>query len=304
MDALSALIAAAGTADPMDPIESVEATRPYLFRAAKFLVGFAVVYVLGRYALATGVSRVIRRRNPNNPTMQEAVTRYIHALVLVVALAIAVASAGFGQVLTNSALVVAAGTLAVGVAGQEVLGAVVSGLFLVGDPNFNVGDWIAWNETEGVVESITLRVTRVRTPSNEVVTVPNTELTANSVTRPYGRSQFRVTERVAIDYDDDVDAGTDLLRETVEDHAAVLDDPSPKVYVEELGGDEVVLRVDFWVHNPNRRDVLSVESGVTRAVKERFEAADFAISPPSHHDVRGEVAIDTDAAGAGPTGAE
>ena len=290
-------LAVALATDPVDPVESVEATRPYLVQTAKFLVGFAVVYLLGRFTLATGVVSVIRRRNPNNPTMQEAATRYLHALVLVVALAVAVASAGFGQILTNSALVVAAGTLAVGVAGQEVLGALVSGIFLVGDPNFNVGDWIAWDETEGVVESITLRVTRVRTPNNEVVTVPNTELTANSVTRPYGRAEFRLTERLGIDYDDDVDAGIDLFRTTVSDHAAVLDDPAPKVYVEELGGDEVVLRADFWIRNPNRRDVLSVHSGVIRTLKERFEAAGFTVSPPSHHDVRGRVAVDGDAEG-------
>ena len=291
-------LAVALVTDPMDPVESVEATRPYLVRAAKFLVGFAVVYLLGRYALVTGVSRMVRRRNPNNPTMQEAVGRYTHAVVLVVAVAVAVASAGFSQVLTSSALVVAAGTLAIGVAGQEVLGAVVSGMFLVGDPNFNVGDWIAWDDTEGVVESITLRVTRVRTPNNEVVTVPNTALTANSVTRPYGRDTFRLTERIGLDYDDDVDAGLDLLRETVSDHAAVLDDPTPKAYVEELGGDEVVLRADFWIRNPNRRDVMSVHSGVTRALKERFEAAGFTVSPPAHHDVRGRVAVDGDAEGA------
>ena len=288
---------ALAVATTVDPVESVEATRPYLIRAAKFLVGFAVVYVLGRYAIAAGVARVIRRRNPNNPTVQEAVVRYAYAVVLVVAVAVATATAGYGQLLTNSALVVAAGTLAIGVAGQEVLGAVVSGVFLVGDPNFNVGDWIAWDDTEGVVESITLRVTRVRTPNNEVVTVPNTELTANSVTRPYGRAEFRLTERLGIDYDDDVDAGVDLFRETVSDHAAVLDDPTPKVYVEELGDDEVVLRGDFWIRNPNRRDVMSVHSGVTRALKEQFEAAEFTISPPSHHDVQGRVAVDGDAEG-------
>ena len=286
---MDALIVAA---DPVDPIESVEATRPYLAQATKFLVGFAVVYVLGRYTVARGFSSVIRRRNPHNPTVQEAVARYAHVAVVGIALAVAVTTAGYGQFLTNSALVVAAGTLAVGVAGQEVLGAVISGMFLVGDPNFNVGDWIAWDDTEGVVESITLRVTRVRTPSNEVVTVPNTELTANSVTRPYARETFRLTELLGLDYDDDVDAGIELFRKTVSDHAAVLDDPAPKVYVEELAGDEVVLRADVWVHNPNRRDVRSVHSGLVRALKERFESAGFTISPPSHHDVQGRVAVD------------
>ena len=270
----------------------LETYWPYALRAAKFALGFLVVYALGYLVAVPAVVRVVRRRNRNNPTVREAIERYVTALVVVVALGVAVAAGGYGRLLTSSALVVAAGTLAIGVAGQAVLGAVISGLFLVGDPNFNVGDWIAWSDKEGVVESITLRVTRVRTSNNEVITVPNTELTTNAITRPFGREQFRVTERIGIEYDDDVDAAMDVLRRAVADHGAVLSDPPPRVYLEELGGDAVVLRTDFWIRNPTQRDLLSVRSGVARGVKERFDAAGFGINPPSHHDVRGRVAVD------------
>ncbi len=44
-----------------------------------------------------------------------------------------------------------------------VAGALISGLFLVADPDFNVGDWISWPGGEGVVEAVDFRVTRVRT---------------------------------------------------------------------------------------------------------------------------------------------
>jgi hypothetical protein len=74
-------------------------------------------------------------------------------------------------VLARSALIFAAATLAVGVAGQEVIGALIGGLFLVANPNFNVGDWIAWGDREGVVEAIGFRTTRVRTENNETLTI-------------------------------------------------------------------------------------------------------------------------------------
>jgi small-conductance mechanosensitive channel len=131
-----------------------------------------------------GLRRVLDARNPGNATLVEAVEGYTQLLVLVVAVAGALVAAGYGHVLSGPVLVVAAVTLAVGVAGQEVIGNLVSGLFLVADPDSNVGDWIAWEDQEGVVETSRFRVTRVRTPNNEVVTVPNTALATSVVRRP------------------------------------------------------------------------------------------------------------------------
>ena len=188
----------------MGPDELVD-LLPDLVRAGWFLVGFLLVLVVGWYVVEPVVSRGIRRRNRNNPTIQEAISRYVRLFVLLVALFVGAGAAGFGQVLQNSALVIAAGTLAIGVAGQTVIGSLVSGLALVADPEFNVGNYIEWADREGEVRSITLRVTRVHTPDGELVTIPNTTLTSEAVARPYGRGRSRVVERIGIAYEDDVD---------------------------------------------------------------------------------------------------
>jgi len=95
--------------------------------------------------------------------------------------------AGYGPVLGNSALLISAIALAIGVAAQEVIGSLVSGIALVLDPDFNVGDYIEWPNGEGVVQSIALRTTRVETQNGELVTIPNTILTNNEISRPFGR---------------------------------------------------------------------------------------------------------------------
>jgi small-conductance mechanosensitive channel len=166
-------------------------TLPSLVRVGWFLVGFAV----GRFAVEPVLARAVQQRNRNNPTLTEAVSRYVRLPVVVLAVVAGAAAAGFGGVLSSSALVVAAGTLAVGVAGRTVVGSLVSGVVLVADPEFNVGNHVAWSDGEGEVESITLRVTRVQTPDGKLVTVPNTTLTDEAVTRPYGRGRTRVVER-------------------------------------------------------------------------------------------------------------
>jgi hypothetical protein len=58
---------------------------------------------------------------------------------------------------------------------------VISGMFLVADPDFNVGDWIEWPGGEGTIEAVDFRVTRIRTPNHETISIPNTELTTNAI---------------------------------------------------------------------------------------------------------------------------
>ncbi len=265
---------------------------PDLVRAGWFLAGFLVVALLGRYVAVPATLRVVRRRNRNNPTLTEALARYVRVLVFLIAVFVGAGVAGYGGFLTNSALIVAAATLAVGVAGQEVIGSLVSGLALVVDPEFNVGNFIEWADGEGTVKSITLRVTRVRTPDGELVTIPNTALTGGTITRPYGRGAYRVVDHVGLAYEDDVDEATAHLEAAAADLDAVLADPVPRAYVDHLGDDAVVVRVHYWIENPQRRDVLAVRSAYARAIKTRLGEAGITISPPSERELQGRIEVE------------
>jgi small-conductance mechanosensitive channel len=273
------------------PAELVE-LWPSFVRAGWMLAGFLFVALLGWYVVEPAISRTVRRRNRNNPTIQEAISRYVRLLVLVVAVLVGVGAGGYGAFLGDSALVVAAATLAVGVAAQTVIGSLVSGLVLVIDPEFNVGNYIEWSSGEGEVRSITLRVTRVHTPSGELVTIPNTTLTSETVSRPYGRGRIRAVERIGIAYEADVDEALAHLRAAATECDGVRDDPSPAVYVDEFGGDAVIVRVHYWVDDPRRRDPLAVESAYARAAKERLDRAGIAISPASKRELQGRIEVD------------
>jgi len=294
--ALLAAVQATPEGDPtptpgVGPDELVDFGPP-LARLGWFLAGTLVVIVVGWYVLGPLLSRVVRRRNRDNPTLQEAVMRYFRLVVLLLGLFVGAGVAGYGQVLTSSAIVVAAATLAVGVAGQTVIGSLVSGIVLVFDPEFNVGNYIEWDDGSGVIQSITLRVTRVESPNGGLVTIPNTVLTSQTITRPYGRNRYRVVDRIDIAYEDDVDEALDLLREAAtEELDDVLADPTPTAVVEELGG-AVVLRVQYWIDDPRWNEITRVRSRFARAAKERLEAADIAISPASKRELEGRIAVD------------
>ncbi|WP_071391214.1 mechanosensitive ion channel family protein [Haloprofundus marisrubri] len=260
-------------------------------RATKLLVAFVVVYGVGRVVVEPLLLRAVRVRNVNNPTIVGAVELYLHIVIVAVAFGAALAAAGYTEVLTRSTIAVAIVSLTVGVAGREVLGTLVGGLFLVVDPDFNVGDYIAWGNTEGVVETIGFRVTRVRTVDNEIISVPNTELTTNVITKPYGQNQFRVNETVGVYYEEELEETIGILRDEAVTDPAILSDPQPKVRVTGFEGDHIRLEVLFWVSDPSRRTVLDTFSEYARRVQARCENAGITLGATSAVDMGGDLEV-------------
>ncbi|MGB9985979.1 mechanosensitive ion channel family protein [Salarchaeum japonicum] len=256
-----------------------------------FLATLVVVSLLGHLLVRPAVSRVVTARNPNNPTLVNALEQYTTVLFVVVAIPIATAAAGFGGLVAGSTVIVAAGTLAVGVAGQDVIGNLVSGLFLVADPDFNVGDYIEWNDESGTVERIDLRVTRVRTPADEVLTVPNTQLSTNAIRNPFSRGKYRLTERVLVGYDADLDTATDAILDAADEDDRLATDPEPTVHVTSLGGNAVELAARVWVDDPRSANVADVDSSFATRVKNRLQAADVPIAPASQQAVSGRLDV-------------
>lgn len=275
------------------PAELVD-VWPSIVRFGWFLAGFVVVALVGLYILQPMVDRVVRQRNRNNPTLQEAISRYLTAGILGTAVLVGGLIAGYGGFLGGSAIVIAAVTLAIGVAGQAVLGSLVSGLALVLDPEFTVGSYIEWDDGKGTVQSITLRVTRILSPDGQLLTVPNTVLTSQAIRRPFGRGRYRVTERFRVGYDTDLDAALGQLQGAAEEAEDIRDVPGPSVYVETLNQDGVELTVYYWIDDPTGTDVAGVQSRYRRAVKRRLEDANVTISPPAERNLSGHVSIDGD----------
>ncbi|AUV80595.1 mechanosensitive ion channel protein [Salinigranum rubrum] len=270
-------------------------------RTLGFVAAAAVVYAVGRVLVVPTVSRIVRARNQNNPTIETATETYAHLLVVGVAVVAGIIAAGFGGVLTDASIVIAAVSLVVGAASQDVIGSLVSGLFLVADRDFNVGDWVSWSGGEGTIEAVDFRVTRIRTPNNETITVPNTELTTNALTRPYGRERYRITEQLDIAYADDAELALKTLADVAREDDRVLDDPAPTSRIVAFGGTAPTLQAEYWVSDPMDVNLVEVKSDFRRRVKRRFDEEGLTLGPASGHELSGELAIDVreraDAAG-------
>jgi small-conductance mechanosensitive channel len=257
-----------------------------------FVVGLGIVYLVGQIFLIPLAVRVVRSRNRNNPTIQSATETYLRVALIGIATLTGMIAAGYGHVLADTAIIIAAITFVFGIAGQQVFGSLISGMFLVVDPDFNVGDWIEWSGGQGTVEAVDFRVTRIRTPDNETVTVPNTELTTNALTRPYGRDMYRITEEVYVAYYEDTEQALLELQQIATNHESVLDEPEPKARIVDLGENAITVQAELWIDEPSNSDILTLRSDFRRLVKRHFDEEGLTLAPPSAQLLSGEIAVE------------
>jgi small conductance mechanosensitive channel len=248
--------------------------------ALTFIVAFIVLYLGTKVFVMPLVRRFLNRRDLDEHARRPLLK--LASIVLTFAsIAFAFTFAGFGNILTAIATVGAAATLAIGFAMQDVLSNFVAGIFIYTDKPFKIGDWIEWDGNSGVVQDISLRVTRVKTFDNELLTVPNSQLTDGVIKNPVAEDKLRLKFTFGIGYDDNIDKATEIIIEEAEKHAEILDDPAPSVRLIELGDSSVGLQSRIWISQPSRADFVKTRAEYVKNVKQRFDEADINIPYPN-----------------------
>ncbi len=249
--------------------------------AIRFVAALAAIWFIGRFVFLPLVDRALDRReldeHAKNPLLL--VTRFGVAFV---AFSVAFGFAGFENFLVSLAGIAAAGALAIGLAMQNVIANFVAGVFIYTDKPFRIGDWIEWDNGtySGVVEDISLRVTRVRTFDNELLTVPNSALTEGVLKNPVDDDKLRLKFVFGIGYDDDIERASEIIVEEAERHPGIMDDPAPSVRLTELGDSDVGLQSRFWIADPSRADFVRTRGEYVTAVKQRFDEEGIDIPYP------------------------
>lgn len=250
------------------------------------------LYILGKILLVPTARKILKQRGVEEHA-RKPLMKIIWFVVILGSITVGFGAAGLGNFLTALATISAAGTLAIGFAMQNVIKNFVSGVFIFIDQPFKIGDWIEWNGYSGRVEDIDMRVTKVRTFDNELLTVPNGELSDNTVKNPVDASQLRLKPMFGIGYDDDIMNATEIIMDEAEKNEEILDDPDPSVRLVDLGDSSVGLQSRIWIDDPNRADYVKVKSDFVTSVKKRFDDNGIDIPYP-HRELTGEVRTQND----------
>ncbi|EMA00168.1 mechanosensitive ion channel family protein [Haloferax denitrificans] len=253
------------------------------------VVGFAVVYIVGKAVVSSALNRVLDRRGADEHA-KKPLMKIATLVVAFVALGAGFAFAGLGNILQSLATIGAAATLAIGFAMQDVIANFVAGIFIFTDKPFRINDWIEWDGNSGVVEDISFRVTRVRTFDNELLTVPNSQLTDGVIKNPVAKDKLRLQVPFGIGYDDDIQQATDIILDEAEAHDGIMTTPEPSVRLTELGDSSVTLKSRIWISQPSRADFVKTRGEYVTAVKERFDEEGIDIPYPNRT-LSGELSV-------------
>jgi small-conductance mechanosensitive channel len=144
------------------------------------------------------------------------------------------------------------GGLALSLAAQDTLSNVISGITIMLDQPFRVGDRIEIQSlgTWGDVVDIGLRSTRIRTRDNRLVIVPNNTISTDQVVNyTYPDPRYRIQIEIGIAYGQDIEKVRQVLVETVKKVEGVLPDkPVDALYVN-MGDSAMTFRVRWWIHS-------------------------------------------------------
>ncbi|WP_425258692.1 mechanosensitive ion channel family protein [Marinobacter qingdaonensis] len=228
--------------------------------------------VLGSFAGRSAAKFMAQRSTRHHTVMVRRLVFYL--IVLLFAMA-ALREAGFSlEVVLGAAGIL---TVAIGFASQTSASNMISGLFLLVEKPFEIGDVIEVDATIGEVIGIDMLSVKLRTPDNLYVRIPNETLIK---TRVVNRSRFpirRLDLTVGIAYAEDVERVEKLLLGLAEQNPVCLEEPKPFVLVTAFGPSSVDLQFSFWVPKDK---VLDGRSGIMVGIKKALDREGIEIPFP------------------------
>jgi small conductance mechanosensitive channel len=178
---------------------------------------------------------------------------------------------------TSFIAVIGAAGLAIGLALQGSLANFAAGVLLIIFRPFKSGDYIEGGGVAGSVEEIEIFTTKLKTPDNRTIIVPNAKLSGDNITNYSAKETRRVDLVAGVGYGDDLEKVKDVLKQIVSEDPRVLPDPATTIAVSELADNSVNLVVRPWVKTADYWDVYF---DLTETIKKRFDAEGISIPFP------------------------
>ena len=231
-----------GVCKAIDPHDPTRLGGPIAERLIGPLLLLFALYLAGRF-----IRRLVdgaMHRTSTDRQVQTLVHNVMTAITYIIAVlsALVVGGVNIAVLLTVAGL----GTVAIGLALQDILRNVLAGIWLLLERPFRLGDNIAVLDQAGVVQNITLRTTTLRTADGRLAVLPNLAAFSNPVVNAssYEMRQFTIAVRQPPDVD--LEKVMRDARQTITSSPEIAEQPAPTV-LPRLDGEAVMLECRYWV---------------------------------------------------------
>lgn len=171
--------------------------------------------------------------------------------------------------------------IAVGFAAKDTLANLISGVSIVADAPYKLGDYIVLDTGErGIVTHLGIRSTRLLTRDDVEISIPNAVIGAAKITNesggPWVKQRIRVPVGVA--YGSDTEKVVRIMEEIASENGTVLDNPAPRVRMRGFGDSSLNFELLGWIATPEQRGLVMHE--LLMEIDRRFKAENIEIPFP------------------------
>jgi small-conductance mechanosensitive channel len=178
-----------------------------------------------------------------------------------------------------SAILGAAGIfgVAIGFASQTSVSNIISGIFLISERPFVIGDVVQVGGTLGIIQGIDLLSLKLKTFDGRYVRIPNETMIKNEVINLTKYDIRRSQIKVRVAYKEDVRKVLGILKEIADEMPGALKEPAPLINLAGFGDSSVDINFGVWTETSN---VVPMQTELMLAVKERFDKDGIEIPFP------------------------
>ncbi len=229
-------------------------------------------FIIGNIA-SNGITKAVKKHASAQQLML--LRKLVKYFIIIIFVFSALQQVGF----TLSVLLSAAGvlTVAVSFASQTAFSNIISGIFLIIERPFKVGDSISINGNIGEVLTIDLLSIKIRTADNTLIRIANEQLLKTPITNLSFYNTRRFDLKVGVSYNDDLEKVFTLLKDIAAKQPLALNDPEPKIFILGFGNSSIDLQFSVWCL---RTDLAEFKNELQQAVKRTFDEHGINIPYP------------------------
>ena len=167
--------------------------------------------------------------------------------------------------------------IVIGVASQTSIGNIISGLFLVGEKSFEIGDVVRIGDKSGTVYSIDLLSIKIKTFDNLLIRIPNQSVISSELTNVTRFPIRRLDFQIGVAYKEDLRKVKTVLENVARNNPLCLEEPEPYILFQTFGDSSINITFGVWFEKAN---YSAVKNSVFIEIKEAFDLEGIEIPFP------------------------
>ncbi len=167
--------------------------------------------------------------------------------------------------------------IAIGFAAQTSISNIISGIFLISEKTFEIGNLIQTGNTTGTVMSIDLLSIKIRTLDNKLVRIPNELIIKNELVNITRFPIRRVDINLSVAYKEKIEKVRDILFDIAKNNPYSLDNPEPLFLFKNFGDSGLEILLGIWIA---KTDYLQLKNSIMIDIKNRFDEMGIEIPFP------------------------